>query len=87
MGRLDHTVRFKAENDKSKHIEEIITKVYNALDSKGYNPVNQIIGYLLSGDPAFITSHQDARILIQQVERDEIMEALLKNYLVTKVIK
>lgn len=87
MGRLDSTVRFKVDNEKGKQICDIITKVYQALDNKGYNPVNQVVGYLLSGDPAYITSHQDARILIRQIERDEILEVLLNNYLDTKGIR
>ncbi len=87
MGRFDSTMLFKADNDKSKKICDIVTKVYNALDYKGYSPVSQIVGYLLSGDPAYITSYQDARILIRQVERDEILEVLLNNYLESNAIK
>lgn len=87
MRSFDSTVRFSVDNEKGKKIQDIMTQVYKALDDKGYNPVNQIVGYLLSGDPAYITSHQEARITIRQIERDEILEVLLNNYLETKKIK
>ena len=63
----------------------ILERVYEALQEKGYNPVNQIVGYLMSGDPTYITSHKNARSIINKVERDEIMEALLENYIDTKL--
>ena len=62
-------------------VEDILKTVYKAMTEKGYNPVNQIVGYIMSGDPTYITSHKGARSLIMKVERDEHVEALLKNYL------
>lgn len=82
------------DNNRTKHFsvvkEEfdvymILERVYEALQEKGYNPVNQIVGYLMSGDPTYITSHKNARSIINKVERDEIMEALLENYIDTKL--
>ena len=77
----DETVSFKVEKDKNIKSKEILKKVYEALEEKGYNPINQIVGYILSGDPTYITSHNDARNLIRQVERDELLEKMLKNYI------
>lgn len=77
----DETVSFKVEKDKCIKSKEILKKVYEALEEKGYNPINQIVGYILSGDPTYITSHNDARNLIRQVERDELLEQMLKNYI------
>ena len=62
-------------------VEDILKTVYQAMTEKGYNPVNQIVGYIMSGDPTYITSHKGARSLIMKVERDELVEALLKNYI------
>ena len=62
-------------------MEDILKTVYKAMTEKGYNPVNQIVGYIMSGDPTYITSHKGARSLIMKVERDELVEALLKNYI------
>ena len=62
-------------------VKEVLLQVYEALQEKGYNPINQIVGYLLSGDPAYIPRHQDARNLIRKLERDEIIEELMKSYL------
>ncbi|MGE5473027.1 MAG: IreB family regulatory phosphoprotein [Ignavibacteriales bacterium] len=75
------TVKFKVEKEKSKETKEILTSVYNALKEKGYNPINQIIGYVLSGDPTYVTSYNNARSLIRKLERDEILEELLRSYL------
>lgn len=77
----DETVSFKVEKDKNKKSREILKEVYQALEEKGYNPINQIVGYILSGDPTYITSHNDARNLIRQVERDELLEKMVKNYI------
>lgn len=71
---MDETMSFKVERDKNIKAKEILTDVYNALVEKGYNPINQIVGYILSGDPTYITSHNNARNLIRQVERDELLE-------------
>jgi len=70
------------ENDKNKQTaHEVLEQVYVALKEKGYNPVNQIVGYLISGDPTYITSHMGARKLIAKYERDELMEELVQEYL------
>lgn len=77
----DETMFFKVEKDKNIQTEEIIQKVYEALKEKGYNPINQIVGYILSGDPTYITNHNDARNLIRQIERDELLEQMVKKYI------
>ena len=77
----DETVSFKVEREKSREAREILQKVYEALVEKGYNPINQIVGYILSGDPTYITSHNNARSLIRQVERDELLEEMVKTYI------
>ena len=64
-------------------VSEVILRVYQALVERGYNPVNQIVGYIMSGDPTYITSHNNARSLIMKVERDEILEELMRNYVET----
>lgn len=81
MSSLDKTMHFNFNENHDKNVEETLTIVYDALTEKGYNPINQIVGYLLSGDPAYIPRHQDARNLIRRLERDEIVEELVKNYL------
>lgn len=81
MGYTDETVRFDFDDDHKKEISETLTIVYDALEEKGYNPINQIVGYLLSGDPAYIPRYRDARNLIRRHERDEVMEELVKFYL------
>jgi uncharacterized protein (UPF0297 family) len=75
------TVKFKVEKDMDVDARKILREVFKALEEKGYNPINQIVGYLLSGDPAYITSHSNARNLIRKLERDELLEELLKNYI------
>lgn len=75
------TMRYNVETDIDSEVKNILTSVYNSLKEKGYNPVNQIVGYLLSGDPTYITSHNNARNVIRKIERDELIEELLKNYL------
>jgi len=69
------------EEPFERDVQEVLFQVYSALQEKGYNPINQIVGYLLSGDPAYIPRHQDARNLIRKLERDEIIEELVKSYL------
>lgn len=81
MSSLDHTVRFNVDNDEGKDVGETLVHVYQALEEKGYHPINQIVGYLLSGDPAFIPRHKDARNLIKRYERDVILEELVRSYL------
>ena len=77
----DKTMNFKVEKDNNVKAREMLKQVYQALVEKGYNPINQMVGYILSGDPTYITSHNDARNIIRQVERDELLEKLLKNYI------
>ncbi len=77
----DKTMSFKVEKEKNARTKEILKEVYQALVEKGYNPINQIVGYILSGDPTYITSHNDARNLIRKVERDELLENMVKYYI------
>ncbi len=79
---FDETVKFSVKvEEEVAEPREILLKVYAALKEKGYNPINQIVGYLLSGDPAYITSHDNARGLIRRMERDELLEELVEKYL------
>lgn len=78
---FDKTMNFKVENENNIKYKEVLKEVYNALEEKGYNPVNQIVGYILSGDPTYITSHNDARNIIRKVERDELLEKMVKTYI------
>ncbi|MBO8137357.1 MAG: IreB family regulatory phosphoprotein [Desulfotomaculum sp.] len=77
----EDTVMFKVQAEDVNHARDILLKVYEALKEKGYNPINQLVGYLLSGDPAYITSHGNARNLIRRLERDELLEELVRYYL------
>lgn len=83
MKDLNITRFFQTSKDEVPQAKEIIDRVYAALTEQGYNPVNQIVGYIMSGDPTYITSHDSARSLIMKVERDEILEVLLQNYIDT----
>ncbi|MDF2542152.1 MAG: hypothetical protein K0S47_1870 [Herbinix sp.] len=85
MQDLDNTQFFKVQKDTESVVRDVIRSVYNALTEKGYNPVNQIVGYVMSGDPTYITSHKGARSLIMKVERDEIIEELLHFYIQKKI--
>lgn len=76
----DETMMFKFGNEPNK-AEKIIRHVCDAMEEKGYNPINQLVGYLLSGDPAYVTSHNDARSMIRSLERDELLEELVRSYL------
>lgn len=78
---MDETMSFEVEREKNVKTKEILIKVYQALEEKGYNPINQIVGYILSGDPTYITSHNNARNLIRQLERDELLEKMVRNYI------
>ena len=78
---FDKTMNFKVENENSVKYKEVLKEVYRALDEKGYNPVNQIVGYILSGDPTYITSYKDARNKIRKIERDELLEKMVRNYI------
>ncbi|WP_017728598.1 IreB family regulatory phosphoprotein [Halalkalibacterium ligniniphilum] len=82
MSSMDNTMKFNVNEDPiGVDVEEVLLSVYEALEEKGYNPINQIVGYLLSGDPAYIPRHKDARTLIRKLERDELIEELVKAYL------
>lgn len=80
----DNTIQFDPLNNKKDATKEILTEVYNSLIEKGYNPVNQLVGYFISGDPTYITNYNGARALIRKLERDEILEEVLKFYLEIK---
>ena len=77
----DETLSFNLEREENERIKEILKEVYNAVKEKGYNPINQLVGYILSGDPTYITSHNDARNKIRSIERDELLEKMVKNYI------
>ena len=81
---FNETMQFKPQNDNALDTKEVLFQVYEALMEKGYDPINQIIGYILSGDPTYITSHNNARTLIRQTERDELLGEILKEYLSIK---
>lgn len=78
----DQTMTFSLGSDHEKEMKQILTVVYDALKEKGYNPINQIVGYILSEDPTYITTHNNARNLIRRIDRDELLQALVKNYLI-----
>ena len=82
LSSFDKTMKFNfSEEPVETNVKEVLSAVYNALEEKGYNPINQIVGYLLSGDPAYIPRHNGARNLIRKIERDELIEELVKFYL------
>ena len=83
MNKLQNTQYFKVSAEQELKVGDILKTVYQAMTEKGYNPVNQITGYIMSGDPTYITSHKGARSLISKVERDELVEELLKVYIET----
>ena len=85
MGEIHNTQFFRAVQEKKMDVSQVLGLVYAALREKGYNPVNQIVGYIMSGDPTYITSHKGARSLIMKVERDEILEELMSVYIDTKL--
>jgi uncharacterized protein (UPF0297 family) len=78
---LSETMLFDPQEEEEKNIRDIMTKVYDALQEKGYKPENQLVGYLMSGDPTYITSYKDARKMIRQIDRDTIIEELIKFYI------
>lgn len=78
---LDKTMVFSLNGDRDQEIKIAMTKVYDALKQKGYNPINQIVGYILSEDPTYITTYNNARNIISSMDRDELLEALVKSYL------
>ena len=81
MQDLGNTQFFKVEVEPETGVKVILSSVFEALSEKGYNPVNQIVGYIMSGDPTYITSYKNARSLIMKVERDELVEELFKEYI------
>lgn len=87
MQDLGNTQYFKVETEPETGVKLVLSTVYEALTEKGYNPVNQIVGYIMSGDPTYITSHKNARSLIMKVERDELVEELLTEYIRTKTLE
>ena len=78
---LDRTMQFDLKLNREDLVKSILNDVYNALKEKGYNPINQLVGYLISGDPSYITSYNGARALLRKLERDEILEEVIKSYL------
>ena len=85
MSKIDSTQNFKVVSESENRVGDILKQVYQAMTEKGYNPVNQIVGYIMSGDPTYITSHKNARSLIMKAERDEILEELMQVYIDTKL--
>ena len=81
MNDIDYTRKFSVSIDKDQEIRMILSSVYNSRQEKGHNPINQIVGYILSEDPTYITNHNNARTLIRQLDRDELLQVLLKSYL------
>ena len=81
MGEMDYTRKFSLGDQRDMEIKAILTTVYQALQEKGYNPINQIVGYILSEDPTYITNYNNARTLIRRIDRDELLQTLLKSYL------
>lgn len=78
---MKHTMIFSCKENEELDIKEVLTLVYDALQEKGYNPINQIVGYILSEDPTYITTYNDARKLISRIDRDKLLKALVENYL------
>ena len=81
MASHEPTISFSIAEDLEKEVKKILTTVYEALRQKGYNPINQIVGYILSEDPTYITTYNNARSLIRHIDRDELLQMLLKSYL------
>ena len=78
---IDKTMTFSVHDDRENEMKEILTTVYDALKQKGYNPINQLVGYILSEDPTYITNHNNARSLIRKLDRDELLNVLVAYYL------
>lgn len=83
MENLNNTQYFTVQKEQQLQVKDVLEIVFRALSEKGYNPVNQIVGYIMSGDPTYITSHNNARSLIMKVERDELVEEVLRAYIKT----
>ena len=84
MSVSDETMMFKKVDDEPMTAEQVLTRVYESMKEKGYNPINQIVGYLISGDPTYITSYNNARTGIRRLERDDLIEELVKEYVKAK---
>jgi len=80
-GQSDATMRFSVNEDKERALKNDLTIIYDALKEKGYNPVNQIVGYILSEDPTYITTNQNARNIIRHIDRDELLQILVRSYI------
>jgi uncharacterized protein (UPF0297 family) len=80
-GNTQNTITFNLGNEQEQEVRKIMLEVYNALKEKGYNPINQIVGYILSEDPTYITTHNNARNLIRRIDRDTLLQMLVKYYL------
>ncbi|MBR4208513.1 MAG: IreB family regulatory phosphoprotein [Lachnospiraceae bacterium] len=83
MADINNTQFFRVQNDDDGGVKQILKEVFEALSEKGYNPVNQIVGYIMSGDPTYITSHKNARSIIMKAERDELVEEMLTEYIIS----
>ena len=81
MANTEPTISFSIKEDREKELKQTLTTVYEALLEKGYNPINQLVGYILSEDPTYITTHNNARGLIRHIDRDELLQVLLRSYL------
>lgn len=81
MARRDETQMFRVPNEREDQTKIVLQEIYNALSERGYNPINQLVGYILSEDPTYITNHNNARALIRKLDRDELLATLLKDYL------
>jgi uncharacterized protein (UPF0297 family) len=87
MSSFDETMKFNFQDEQlDTNVDDVLFTVYEALQEKGYNPINQIVGYLLSGDPAYIPRHNNARTIIRKLERDELIEELVKSYLANRKV-
>ena len=81
MNDMDYTRKFSVNMNKDDEIRSVLSSVYASLQEKGYNPINQLVGYILSEDPTYITNHNNARSLIRKIDRDELLQNMLKDYL------
>ena len=81
MANTEPTISFSIKEAREKELKQTLTTVYEALLEKGYNPINQLVGYILSEDPTYITTHNNARGLIRHIDRDELLQVLLRSYL------
>ena len=77
----DETIQFSIKNENDEEMKKILLEVYNALNEKGYNSVSQIVGYILSADPTYITTHNNARSLVRKLDRDELLQSMVEDYL------